>query len=117
MARLNNRQQRFVDEYMVDFNATQAAIRAGYSVKTAGKIGSENLKKPDISRAVEKRRAELSRRTGISVERVLALQQKKQQRKPRSRPRKRKSTGTRSGRNTWPETPHTNPWLKNTKFP
>lgn len=71
MGRLNNRQQRFVEEYMVDFNATQAAIRAGYAVKTARQQGSANLSKPDISRAIEKRRAELSRRTGISAERVL----------------------------------------------
>ena len=49
---MNDRQKRFVDEYLVDFNATQAAIRAGYSQKSARSIGSENLTKPDISEAI-----------------------------------------------------------------
>ena len=44
---MNDRQKRFVEEYLVDFNATQAAIRAGYSPKTAYSIGNENLKKPE----------------------------------------------------------------------
>ena len=43
MTGLNARQQRFVEEYLVDLNATQAAIRAGYSKKTAREIGCENL--------------------------------------------------------------------------
>lgn len=45
---MNERQQRFCEEYVIDHNATQAAIRAGYSAKTAKSIGSENLTKPDI---------------------------------------------------------------------
>ncbi len=45
---LTDKQERFCLEYLVDFNATQASIRAGYSPKTAGAIGSENLKKPNI---------------------------------------------------------------------
>lgn len=45
---LSNKQARFVEEYLVDFNATQAAIRAGYSQKTAYSIGWENLRKPEI---------------------------------------------------------------------
>lgn len=49
---MNDRQKRFVEEYLVDFNATQAAIRAGYSQKSARSIGSENLTKPDISEAI-----------------------------------------------------------------
>lgn len=44
--KLTEKQQRFVDEYLIDLNATQAAIRAGYSVKTADAIGCENLTKP-----------------------------------------------------------------------
>ncbi len=44
---LNPKQQRFVDEYLIDLNATQAAIRAGYSEKTAAVIGAENLIKPN----------------------------------------------------------------------
>ncbi len=43
MANLTPKQQRFVEEYLIDLNATQAAIRAGYSEKTANEIGAENL--------------------------------------------------------------------------
>ena len=53
MAGLRPKQERFVAEYLVDLNATQAAIRAGYSEKTAKAIGSENLTKPDIAKAIE----------------------------------------------------------------
>lgn len=49
---MNAKQSRFVAEYLKDSNATQAAIRAGYSKKTAGQQGHELLKKPDISNAV-----------------------------------------------------------------
>lgn len=45
---MNARQKRFCDEYLVDCNATQAAIRAGYSPKAAKQIGNENLTKPDL---------------------------------------------------------------------
>ena len=50
---LTPKQQRFVEEYGVDFNATQAAIRAGYSPSTAYSIGSENLRKPEIKAALQ----------------------------------------------------------------
>jgi phage terminase small subunit len=50
---LTRKQQRFVEEYGVDFNATQAAIRAGYSPSTAYSIGSENLRKPEIKAALQ----------------------------------------------------------------
>ena len=50
----NAKQQRFVAEYLVDLNATQAAIRSGYSAKTAAEIGYELLRKPQIAAAVEK---------------------------------------------------------------
>ena len=50
---LSRKQQRFVEEYCVDFNATQAAIRAGYSPSTAYSIGSENLRKPEIKAALQ----------------------------------------------------------------
>lgn len=52
---MNNRQKRFVEEYLVDFNATQAAIRAGYSQKTARSIASALLTKLDISEAISER--------------------------------------------------------------
>ena len=58
MVKLTAKQQRFCDEYLIDLNATQAAIRAGYSEKTAGVIGTENLTKPNIREYVEKRMAE-----------------------------------------------------------
>ncbi|NTW71381.1 MAG: terminase small subunit [Eubacteriaceae bacterium] len=47
MKKLTQKQKRFCDEYLIDLNAIQASIRAGYSVKTAGQIGDENLKKPE----------------------------------------------------------------------
>lgn len=58
MAKLTAKQQRFCDEYLIDLNATQAAIRAGYSKKTAGRIGTENVQKPVIKEYLAKRMAE-----------------------------------------------------------
>ena len=52
---LTNKQKVFVEEYLLDFNATQAALRAGYSSRTARSIGGENLTKPDISEAIQAR--------------------------------------------------------------
>ena len=71
MARLTPKQARFCEEYLVDLNATQAAIRAGYSVESAGSIGSENLAKPAIRAWIETAMAERSKRTGINADRVL----------------------------------------------
>lgn len=68
---MTKKQKIFVEEYLIDLNATQAAIRAGYSTETAGSIGAENLKKPEISRAIAKAMAERSKRMGISQDRVL----------------------------------------------
>ena len=58
MAKLTAKQQRFCDEYLIDLNATQAAIRAGYSKKTANRIATENLSKPVIKEYVAARMAE-----------------------------------------------------------
>lgn len=58
MAKMTAKQQRFCDEYLIDLNATQAAIRAGYSKKTAYSIGVENLKKPEIKKYIADRMAE-----------------------------------------------------------
>lgn len=55
MGKLTAKQQRFCDEYLIDLNATQAAIRAGYSEKNARNIASENLAKPNIKEYIEKR--------------------------------------------------------------
>ena len=71
MAELNEKQQRFVEEYMIDLNATQAAIRAGYSVKSASDIGGQLLGKTHVQRAIARAKAERSRRTGITQDRVL----------------------------------------------
>ena len=68
---MTKKQKRFCEEYLIDLNATQAAIRAGYSPDTAGAIGAENLTKPEIQRAVAKAMAERSRRTGVNAERVV----------------------------------------------
>ena len=57
-AKMTAKQMRFCDEYLIDLNATQAAIRAGYSEKTATVIGSENLTKPYIREYIDKRLAE-----------------------------------------------------------
>ena len=58
MAKMTAKQMRFCDEYLIDLNATQAAIRAGYSKKTAGVMAAENLKKPIIQEYINKRMAE-----------------------------------------------------------
>ena len=71
MAKLTEKQQRFVDEYLIDLNATQAAIRAGYSVKTANEQGSQNLAKLSIQQAIAEQMAERSKRTGINQDRVV----------------------------------------------
>lgn len=68
---LTDKQRRFVDEYLVDLNATQAAIRAGYSQKTAASIGEENLRKPDIAKAVQDAQAARAHRTEITQDMVL----------------------------------------------
>lgn len=68
---INEKQKRFCEEYLVDLNATKAAIRAGYSEKTAAQIGSENLIKPDIIEYLNVRRAEISEKIELSQEWVL----------------------------------------------
>ena len=71
MAKLTARQKKFVEEYLIDLNATQAAIRAGYSTESAKEIGCENLTKPNVKAEIDKAIAERSRRTGINQDRVL----------------------------------------------
>ena len=68
---LNPKQQRFCKEYMIDLNATQAAIRAGYSVKTAQEQGARLLSNVMVSREIERLQAVQSRRTGITADRVI----------------------------------------------
>lgn len=71
MAKLTEKQKRFVEEYLVDLNATQAAIRAGYSPDSAKEIGSENLTKPNIRARIDKAISERSKRTGVNQDRVI----------------------------------------------
>lgn len=68
---MTKKQKLFCEEYLIDLNATQAAIRAGYSPETAGAIGAENLKKPQIQKAIARAMADRSRRTGVNADRVL----------------------------------------------
>lgn len=69
---LTSKQRCFVDEYLIDLNATQAAIRAGYSAKTAGQIGEQNLKKLEIAGAIQEAQAKRSERVQVDADYVLA---------------------------------------------
>lgn len=71
MAKLTKKQARFVEEYLLDLNGAQAAIRAGYSPDSAKEIASETLTKPNVRRAVAQAMAERSKRTGINQDRVI----------------------------------------------
>ena len=71
MAELTAKQQRFCDEYLIDLNATQAAIRAGYSEKNADKIGSELLGKTRVAEYIAERKADRMARTEITQDMVL----------------------------------------------
>jgi phage terminase small subunit len=68
---LTDKQRLFVKEYLVDLNATQAAIRAGYSEKTAYSIGHENLNKPDISHAIKEAMLEREQKAEVDAEYVI----------------------------------------------
>lgn len=68
---MTKKQKLFVEEYLIDLNATQAAIRAGYSVDSARDIGCENLTKPNIQQEIAKAMAERSKRTGVNQDRVV----------------------------------------------
>lgn len=71
MPKLTDKQTAFVREYLVDLNATQAAIRAGYSERTAYSVGQRLLKKVEIQRAVAAAQAKRARRVEIKAEDVL----------------------------------------------
>lgn len=71
MAGLSPKQEQFVQEYLIDLNATQAAIRAGYSARTANEQGSRLLANVSVAEAVARAKAERSRRVGINADRVL----------------------------------------------
>lgn len=69
--KLTQKQQRFVDEYIISGNATQAAIKAGYSKKTARFVGAENLTKPNIKVELEKRNAEIKSQKTMDMQEVM----------------------------------------------
>ena len=69
---LNPKQKRFCDEYVIDLNATQSAIRAGYSEKTAGSQGQRLLQNVEIQTAINALNSKRSAKTGITAERVLS---------------------------------------------
>lgn len=71
MRELTGKQKRFVEEYLCDLNATQAAIRAGYSAKTAEVVGYENLRKPQIAAAIQAEMDKRSARTEMTQDAVL----------------------------------------------
>ena len=73
MAKLTDKQKRFCEEYLKDFNATAAARRAGYSEKTANEIGSENLAKPSIKEFLNERLDTLSMEAGEITKRITNL--------------------------------------------
>lgn len=65
--KLTSKQELFVKEYLIDLNATKAAMRAGYSEKTAYSIGQENLKKPEIAEAIAEAASERNEKCDVSA--------------------------------------------------
>ncbi len=68
---LTPKQAKFVEEYLIDLNGTQAAIRAGYSAATARQIAAENLSKPNVESAIAEGRARLTAAAGVNAERIV----------------------------------------------
>ncbi|HHG4778633.1 TPA: terminase small subunit [Pseudomonas aeruginosa] len=68
---LTKKQRLFVDEYLIDLNATQAAIRAGYSTRRAAEIGYQLLQRPEVAQAIQAAMAERSRRTEVEADYVI----------------------------------------------
>ena len=71
MENLTPKQQRFVEEYLVDLNATQAATRAGYSARTANEQGARLLAKASVSEAIEKAKAQRMERVQLTQDEVI----------------------------------------------
>lgn len=71
MAKMTDKQKRFCDEYLIDLNATQAAIRAGYSEKRASELGYQLLQKTTVQEYIQKRKADRVERTEITQDFVL----------------------------------------------
>src|SRR5690625_6352684 len=73
MARLTERQRRFADYYIETGNATESAIRAGYSKKTAKEMGHENLTKPHLREYIDKRLEEMAEKRIMNAEEAMQL--------------------------------------------
>lgn len=71
LSKLTIKQKKFADEYIISGNATEAAIKAGYSKKTCYSIGNENLKKPDIKSYIDERMKELDEESIADQKEVL----------------------------------------------
>ena len=69
--KLTAKQKKFVDEYLIDLNATQAAIRAGYSEKTADRIASENLRKLEVQKYLQTKQTKLQNKSEVTQQRVI----------------------------------------------
>ena len=69
--KLTLKQRRFIEEYLIDFNATKAAIRAGYSENSAGQIGEQNLKKLEIKSEIDRLTAQMTEKAIVTKEMVL----------------------------------------------
>lgn len=70
--KLTDKQKRFVQEYVIDSNATQAAIRAGYSERTAHSTGHDNVRKPEIKAAIDKALQKIGKKREITAEWIAA---------------------------------------------
>lgn len=68
---MTDKQKKFCDEYLIDLNATQAAIRAGYSKKTANRIASENLSKLDIQEYISAKKKDIQQQTNIKLDDII----------------------------------------------
>lgn len=68
--KFTEKQSKFIDEFLVDLNATQAAIRAGYSEDSARQVGSQNLSKAYIAEEIARRRKIQSEKTGLTIENI-----------------------------------------------
>ena len=68
---MTDKQKRFVEEYLIDLNATQAAIRAGYSPNRASEQAHQLLQKTTVQKAIAESMAKRSRRTGVTQDRVV----------------------------------------------
>jgi len=66
------KQKRFVQEYLIDSNATAAAIRAGYSRQSARQSGSDNLRKPEVAKAIAAAREKLAGKLEVTAEAIVA---------------------------------------------